>query len=164
MYFLVAAIPMVVGAIYYHKNVVGGAWMKTNGFTEESLQGANMAVIFGVSYLFALMLSLFYTNLVIHQSNIFGLLMPEIQEAGSAVQADFNEFMSKYGDRHRTFSHGAVHGVFVTIFLVLPLIGINALFERRGWKYIFIHFGYWLITLVLMGGILCSTLRFPAIG
>ncbi len=161
MYFLVALIPMIVGAVYYHPKLVGGPWMKVNGFTEESLQGGNMAVIFGVSYLFAVMLSIFYTNLVIHQTNMFGLMMPEIAESGSAMQVEFNAFMAKYGDRHRTFSHGAVHGVFAAIFLALPLLGINALFERRGGKYIFIHFGYWLITLVLMGGVLCAMLEFP---
>ena len=163
MYFLVAAIPMVIGAVYYHPKVVGGAWMKTNNFTEESLQGANMAVIFGVSYLFALMFSFFFTNLAIHQTNLYGLLMPEIQDVSSAAHADLTDFMAKYGDRHRTFSHGAVHGVIAAIFFALPILGINALFERRGGKYILIHFGYWLITLALMGGTLCATLKFGPI-
>jgi len=30
-------------------------------------------------------------------------------------------------------------------------MAINALFERRGWKYIGIHFGYWLLTFVALG-------------
>ncbi|MEM1124806.1 MAG: DUF1761 domain-containing protein, partial [Bacteroidota bacterium] len=34
---------------------------------------------------------------------------------------------------------------------------MNALFERRGWKYIWIHTGYWFITLALIGGLLCAT-------
>ena len=163
MYFLVALIPMIVGAVYYNPKVVGGAWMKSNGFTEESLQGGNMAVIFGVSYLFSLMLTFFFSGLVIHQTSIFSLLVPEIMEPGNVVQQDFTAFMEKYGDRHRTFSHGAVHGFITSLFFVLPLIGTVALFERRGAKYIFIHFGYWLITLILMGGVLCATLRFAPI-
>jgi hypothetical protein len=32
----------------------------------------------------------------------------------------------------------------------------NALFERKGWKYIWINTGYWVITVSIMGGILCA--------
>lgn len=160
MYFVAAMIPMLVGAAYYSPMVFGKAWMKSNGFTEETLKGGNMGVILGVSYLFSVMLSVMLGSLVIHQTSIFSLLVPEVMEAGSATQVWFAEAMEKYGDRHRTVSHGAVHGIFYTIFLALPLIGINALFERRGWKYILIHFGYWLITLVAMGALLCKTLVF----
>jgi hypothetical protein len=45
---------------------------------------------------------------------------------------------------------------------VLPLIGINSLFERKSFKYIFIHTGYWIISLALMGGVLCQFLPLPA--
>jgi len=44
---------------------------------------------------------------------------------------------------HRSFGHGFLHGGFLTVFLILPIIAINAIFERRGWKYIWIHAGYW---------------------
>ncbi|NNF33624.1 MAG: DUF1761 domain-containing protein [Saprospiraceae bacterium] len=160
MYFVAALIPMVVGAVYYHPKVAGNSWMKVNGFTEESLKGGNMLVIFGVSYIFSIFLAFTVSGLVIHQSGIFSTFAPEVMEPGSAAMNEFNDIMSRYGDKFRTFGHGAVHGVFATIFFALPLIGINSLFERRGWKYILIHTGYWLITLILMGGLLCQTLQF----
>lgn len=162
MYFVVALIPMVVGFIYYHPAVVGNAWMKANNFTAESLKGGNMAVIFIVSYIFSVFLAFSLSGLVIHQTHLFSLFMPEVMESGSAVQTQFNDLMAEYGARHRSFKHGVIHGVIDSIIFVLPIIGINALFERRGWKYIFIHFGYWVITLAVMGGILAQTLRFPA--
>lgn len=161
MYFVAALIPMVIGAIYYHPAVFGGAWMKVNDFTEDSLKKGNMAVIFGASYVFSVMLALILAMLTIHQTQVFALFVPEIMESGSAAQATFNEIMAEYGDRYRSFKHGAIHGGIASLFFALPLIGINALFERRGWRYILIHFGYWLITLVLMGGLLCQTLRYP---
>lgn len=163
LFFVVALIPLVVGFIYYHKNVVGSAWMKINGFTEESIKAKNpnMAVTLIATYFFSVMLSTFLSSIVIHQQSISGLLVPEIQEAGSQAQLFYNDFISKYGDRHRTFSHGAAHGMIFSIFIALPLIAINALFEMRGWKYILLHFVYWLICLVLMGGVLCSTLVYP---
>ena len=82
----------------------------------------------------------------------------------SEAQAEFNALMAKYGDAQRGFSHGAMHGSMVSIFFVLPLIAINSLFERRGWKYTFIHFGYWFCSLVLMGGLLCQTLQYSPLG
>lgn len=159
MYFVAALIPMIVGAVYYHPKVAGSAWMKSNGFTMESLEGSNMAVIFGVAYLMSFILSFGITGAVIHQAGMPGLLMPEVMDTASAASQDLQAFMAKYGDRHRTFSHGAVHGVIMSIFVVLPIITIIANFERRGAKYIFVHFGYWLITLALMGGLLCATLK-----
>ena len=160
MFFLTALIPMIVGAVYYHPKVVGNAWMKTNGFTTEFIQKGNMPLIMGLSYVFAVMLSFFVSTLVIHQGAIMSVLYPEAMESGSAAQAYVNDFMANYEDRHRGFSHGAVHGIMITVFFILPIISINALFERRGWKYILIHAGYWLISIMLIGGILCQTLNY----
>jgi hypothetical protein len=40
--------------------------------------------------------------------------------------------------------------------LVLPVIGTNALFERKSGKYIFINWGYWAVSMTLMGGTICQ--------
>ena len=163
MFFVAALIPLVVGAIYYNPKVLGNAWMKSCGFTEESLKGGNMAVIFGVSYLFAVMIALTMPSITIHQTQVFSLLAPGVMESGSQAQTDFNTLMQTYGGAYRSFGHGALHGIFSAIFYILPIIGTIALFERRGWKYIFIHFGYWAITLILMGGVICATLNYPEV-
>ena len=163
MYFIVALIPLIVGAAYYHPKTMGGIWMRANGFKEEDLQGANMPLIFGLTYLFSLILGFFLTGLVIHQGQVFALMIPEVMESGSAAQTTFTEFMATYGDKYRTFSHGVVHGIITAVFFVLPLLAINAMFERRGWKYVLVHLGYWAISLALMGGILCSTLEYAPI-
>lgn len=159
IYFLTALIPLLVGAVYYSDKVFGNAWMNANKFKKEDLEGGNMALIFGLTYLFGLMLSFILTNFAIHQANVFGMMMPEIVETGSQAQTDFNNLMAAYGNRFRSFGHGAVHGIFATVFFALPLIAINALFERRGWKYIMIHAGYWLIVLILICGVLCQTIQ-----
>ena len=83
---------------------------------------------------------------------------PSFAVEGSEINTMYTELMDKYGTRHRSFGHGAVHGVFAAVLLALPFIGINALFERRGAKYIFIHLGYWLVTLVAMCGVICQWL------
>ena len=66
------------------------------------------------------------------------------------------EFMEVYGDRFRTFEHGALHGMMGGLFIVLPIMGTNNLFERRSFKLTLINTGYWTITLALMGGVLCQ--------
>jgi len=160
MIFVAALIPFVLGALWYGP-LFGTQWMKLNGFTEEYLKKGNMAVIFGVSYLMSFLFCFAMSGYSIHQSSIYGLLIPEVQEAGSQIHDDAVAFFEKYGNRHRTFGHGAAHGFFFALCFALPIIAINALFERRGWKYIMIHWGYWLISAILIGGLLCATLTFP---
>lgn len=158
IYLLTALIPMIIGSIYYSPKVAGNAWMKTNGFTEESLEGANMAVILGISYVLSIFISMAMAQLCIHQGGVAQLMMPEMLESGSAAQTTFNDLMNTYGHKYRTFGHGALHGFFSTIFFILPIIAINAMFERRGWKYVWIHVGYWAISLSLIGGIVSQFL------
>ena len=159
VFFLAALIPLLVGALYYSPAVAGKAWMRTNGFTEDSLKGGNMALIFGLSYVFGLFLSYVLYELTVHQTGMTGVLAmdPTFATEGSETYLYYQDFLERFGDRHRTFGHGALHGFFIAgIGFALPLIAINALFERRGWTYIGVHLGYWLITLTLMGGVLCQ--------
>ena len=160
MYFLVGLIPMIIGSVWYNPKVMGTAWMNSNGFKEEDLQGANMAMIFGFSYLFSVMLAFFMTSMVIHQHGVVSSAMESSGVWTPEGVADVNAFMATYGNNFRTFGHGAVHGLLITLFVALPLLAIHSLFERRSWKYILIHLGYWAICLILMGGVLCSTLEF----
>ena len=160
MFFVTALIPLIIGSIYYNPRVLGTAWMNINGFKEEDLRGGNMAVIFGLSFILGVLLSFILSGMVIHQSNVLQMMMPEIAESGSAAQQQFNDLMAQYGTSHRSFGHGALHGGAVAVFLILPILAINSMFERRGWKYTLIHFGYWFICLLLMGGVLCQFLDY----
>jgi len=157
--FIAALVPMLVGFFWYGP-LFGKPWMKVNGFTEESLKKGNMALIFGLSYFLSILLATGLMGLTNHQSGVIQLFAthPDVEVVGSEVHTLFTTVMEKFGDRHRTFGHGVVHGAFAAVLIALPLIAINALFERRGWKYIGIHFGYWLITLILMGGVVCQWL------
>jgi len=160
MILVAALIPTLVGAVWYHPKVLGTAWMKTNKFEADDLQGTNMAVIFGVSLLLSAMLAVTIMGVAIHQGAIYQSMLPRGgAEWSEQAMNDFKMMMERYGNNYRTFGHGALHGFVFSLFAVLPLIGIIALFERRGWKYISIHVGYWMISLVLMGGLLCKTLH-----
>lgn len=151
---LAAIVTLVVGFIWYNPKVFGTIWMKENNLTQEELRTGNMLKIFGLTYVFSLMITMTLMSLTIHQSGAVGMVggPPLIASAKPSFQA----FMADYGNAYRTFKHGALHGFISGLFFAFPVIGINGLFERKSWKYIFIHAGYWLITLTLMGGIICS--------
>ena len=152
--FVAAIVTLVVGFIWYHPKVFGTFWMKENNFTQEELQGGNMLKIFGLSYIFSLMIAVTLMSLTIHQSGAMGMIggPPMIEQA----KPSFTAFMADYGTAYRTFKHGSLHGFIAGLFFAFPMIGINGLFERKSWKYIFIHAGYWTVSLALMGGIICG--------
>jgi Protein of unknown function (DUF1761) len=156
---LVAAlVPLIVGFIWYNPKVLGTAWMSAAGMTEDKMKGVNMPLMLGLTYLLSFFLCFALQFMVIHQWHFFSILMNEegLKDPNSELSMMVKGFMDKYGNNFRTFKHGALHGTIGAITLVLPVVGINALFERRGAKYIFIHLGYWAICFALMGGILCQ--------
>ncbi len=155
--FAIALIPLAVGALWYSNFLFGKVWFRESGMTEEKMNSGNMLLVFGLTYLFGFFLSNAMASWSIHQfmtANLF-VMQPGFAEQTGEYYDFFQKFITQYGDLHRSFGHGAAHGVVAAITLALPLIGINALFEKRGWKYIGVHFGYWLVVMVLMCGI-CS--------
>ncbi len=157
---LVAAlVPMVMGFIWYNPKVLGNAWMQAAGLNEEKMKGANMAVIFIVSFILSFLLAFFTQSLVIHQFHIgaaFFDYRDHIEDPSTPEGALFKQVMDLVGSGHRTFGHGAFHGVLSGLFLVTPIIATGAMFERKSFKYIAINCGYWIICLAIMGGIVCG--------
>lgn len=148
LFILIAAlVPMIIGFIWYNPKVFGNIWMDAAGMTKEKVEGGNMPLIFGVSFVFALMLSVGVYVLVVHQAHVFSIL-----GEGPLLDA----FMNEHGEAYRTFKHGVFHGIIDGILIALPILATNALFERKGFKYIAVNGGYWIATLALMGGIICQ--------
>ena len=147
-------IPLLVGAIYYNPKVLGNAWMNACGFTEEYLKQANMMKIFGFTFLLGILLAGFIMPVVLHALHVFALVANATPD--SAEMRDAMAFYANYGGNFLTFKHGVLHGVMAALFGVWPVLGITALFERRSWKYIAIHLGYWAIVFALMGGVICA--------
>ena len=63
---LTAFLPIIVGFIWYGP-LFKNAWMKEVGFTDESMKGSNMALIFGLSYVLSFLMAFILQTLVIHQ-------------------------------------------------------------------------------------------------
>jgi hypothetical protein len=150
--FVAAASTLVVGFIWYNPKVFGTIWMNESGMTEEKMKGANMPMIFGLSVVYAFFIAFILQMLTIHQFGALGMIGGDIEVA----QPSYNAFMTDYGTTFRTFGHGALHGFMAGLFLALPLIATNSLYERRSWKYSLITGGFWIVCFMLMGGIICA--------
>ena len=146
-------VPLIVGFIWYHEKLFGKAWMRASGVTPEAAQSANMALIFGITFIFSIMLAFILHGMVIHQYAIYSLVADMTPDQQEPLVKDFND---KFGTLYRTFKHGAFHGVLLGLFFVLPVLGTNALFERKGFRYIAINAGYWIVSLAIMGGVICQ--------
>lgn len=155
---IAALIPILVGFVWYSNMLFGKQWQAATGLTEEELKKGNFIKILVFSLLLSFLLAMLLPYIVIHQLHIQSTLMnePGYGVDNSPIDVYLKEFMTNYGNNFRTFKHGAFHGFFSGLFLALPILGINAIFERKSLKYILIHTGYWCVTLMIMGGIICA--------
>lgn len=154
---LSALIPFLVGLIWYSKYLFGSSWQKAVKAQSESASPLRFLIFFGLTFLLGFLASVSLQFIVIHQFHISSILAgePDVRVTGSASQAVIMNFLVEYGDRFRTFGHGALHGVLTSLFLILPVLAIHALFEKKGFRFVAIHTGFWTISLGLMGGLIC---------
>jgi hypothetical protein len=156
---LVAAlIPLIIGFVWYNPIFLGNAWMKAADMNIDKMKGANMPLVFGLTFVFSFFIAMAMNFMVIHQMHLASILMnePGFGKQGSEIDLFLSDFIQKYGNNFRTFKHGVFHGTIGGIMLALPVIGVNALFERKGAKYIAINAGFWVVCFALMGGIISA--------
>lgn len=159
LYFFVAAlVPLVVGFVWYHPAVFGGAWQRGSGLPREAFEKGPKPTVFLIVYILGLLFALGLYPLVVHQVGVASLFATRegFGDPGSPNHQQFVAMMTQVQGVHRSFGHGALHGSFAGILIGLPILGINGMFEQKRWKYNFINIGYWLVTAALMGGILCQ--------
>jgi hypothetical protein len=163
--FLTAAIaatfPLIVGFIWYHPKAFGTTWLQVVGMKEQDTQNANMGVIFGITYVLSFFIAVLLVPQVIHQASLGSLVGgdPTAVPAGD-LKTHLDALMALTQNNFRSFQHGALHGAISALLYVTPIMAINALFERKGWKYILINAGYWAVSLALMGGLMCQFVQF----
>ncbi len=152
---LVAAFAtLVIGFVWYNPKVFGTIWTNETGMTEEKAKQSNMLKVFGFTILFSLMISFATPGLVIHQMGALAM----VGGPGEAEKAlpSYAAFMADYGDHFRSYKHGALHGFISGLFIAFPILGVNAMFDQKSWKLLFVTAGYWIVTLTVMGAIICG--------
>jgi hypothetical protein len=150
---IAAAIPMVIGMLWYSPLLFAKVWMKEANITMGEIKPAKFALILATAFLFSIMIANVLQYVVIHQLSLSSIVsgLPKAEQ-----DAFLSSTMQKYGQQFRTFQHGALHGFIFSLFAVLPLIGMHCLYENKSVKYVLIHLGYWSISLMLMGGVICQ--------
>lgn len=156
-----ALVPMALGFIWYHEKVFGKTWMNAAGMTEEKMKNGNMALIFGLSFVFSIMLAMEMNSVAIHDAFIYGATYYATDrtmqpEPGSALAQWVEYYQNNLAASNHTFKHGSFHGMLFGIFLVLPVFATNALFERKSFKYVAVNVAYWIVCLAIMGGIMAA--------
>ena len=117
---------LLTGFLWYHPKTFGTTWMKAVGMTEEKMASGNMALIYGLAFLMAMMISTFVASI---GAGHIEERMPEWQ-------------------------HYGFHGVQAGLIVAAPIIITNALFEMMDFKTILINAGYWVVTLGVMAAII----------
>lgn len=147
-----ALVPLIMGFIWYHPKILGTVWMQEVGLTEEKMKGSNMGFAFVFAFILSFLIAFFLQMITIHQFGALGMVGGDEMNA----KPSFFAFMKDYGTAYRSFGHGALHCFMAGVLFVFPLTAINAMFERKSWKYTFINTAYWTITMTIMGGIVCG--------
>jgi len=119
---LAALAGFLVGGLWYGP-LFGKAWMKARGITPESAAGANMPVIFGMTFLFNLIAAVMLDHLYLTYDTPMGL--------------------------HYSLVVAAIIGVG----FISTSIGVNYLFSRMPRALFLIDAGYWITVYLVMGAI-----------
>ncbi|SOE20837.1 Protein of unknown function [Spirosomataceae bacterium TFI 002] len=114
------------GSLWYSPLLFSKAWQTESGMTDDDLKDANMAKIFGGSFVLMIIMS-------------FGMA---ILLRGHDDPAEI------------TLQTGIMHGLYVGIMFVATSIGINQLYQRKSLKLFFIDAGYQIIMLMIMGAVI----------
>ena len=122
---IAAASAFVIGGLWYSPKLFGKSWQRMVGLTDEAMQEANMALIFGTSYVLLVITALFMSFFV-----EIAMMM------GSNAIA------------------GGMAGGFICLVFVATAFGVNYLFARRPFKLYLIDAGYMLVAFIVMGVII----------
>ncbi len=122
---IAAASAFVIGGIWYSPKMFGKSWQKLIGLSDAQMEDANMAIVFGTSYVLLVITALFMSFFV-----EIAMMM------GSNAIA------------------GAMAGGFICLVFVATTFGVNYLFSRRPLKLYFIDVGYMLVSFMVMGVII----------
>lgn len=154
---IAALVPLAIGYVWFHPKVFGNIFLTGARFSTTEQQKQNMLLVFALTYVYSFFIAFGLHSVTIHQFGLGGLLQPEqgYTDPEGAITT-LTEMSKVFAHKFRTFRHGAIHGAINGILILLPVCAINGLFERKGWKYILVNAGYWILSTAVMGGIICQ--------
>ena len=156
-------IPMIIGLLWYSPIIMGLTYKTAldegdfDGKKRSSLLNQKPITLIIVSIICGFLIAFNLSSITIHQMGIGSTLLGEPgfdKGEGEAFEL-MKTFMEKYGHKFRSFGHGALHGAISACTYIMPILGLITLREGRSFKYFLVHALYWLLCLVLMGGLIC---------
>jgi len=114
-----------IGALWYSPVLFGKAWQKAVSLSEDELKKANMAVVFGSSFLLILLMNL-----------------------GLAA------ILQGHASSEMTALSGFVYGLLIGVFFIATSIGINMIYQRKPFILWAMDAGYQVLYLAVAGAIL----------
>lgn len=157
-----ALIPNILGMLWYNPKVFGSIWQKETGVSmSEGNNTGNFIKIMIISLILCFLIAFALHPITIHQWGVYSSIMTdksigEALDKGAIVDITLDGKAMNAMGNFRTFGHGALHGTIIGIFLILPIIAISSMYEKRSWRYILISSFYWIVNLALMGGVICG--------
>jgi len=152
-FFLIAFIPLIIAYLWYHPN----SFISKKFAIASYENGINFSLGKLIwAFLLSFTLVYGYMNLVIHQMGFYELFFTDIMQGKVESKKVVDDFLSKYGNKHRHFGHGVFHGVINAFVFALPFIGFFALLENKLARFYYLHLGYWLITSAIIGGLIAA--------
>ncbi len=149
-FFLISFIPLILAFYWYHPASFISKWSGLIFHTPKKFNGPRYLLYFLLSFT----LVYGYINLIIHQMGFYELFFTDIMKGSSEAQKVVDDFLAVYGDKHRHFGHGVFHGVINAFVFALPFLGIHAILENKGMKYVIHHLSYWIICSAIIGGLI----------
>lgn len=152
-----AIVPLLLGVIWYHPQVFGTSLAKVTGQSIQQITDYSVKRI-GFTYLFGLLMAYIVFACSVHQYAVFQLFMGEesLGVAGSQMNTFMSDFNETYGDRHRSFFHGVIHGLEASTLFGFAFLGISTFVEGTPMKRMWIHLGYFVLCGGIMGGMICA--------
>ena len=123
-----AVVAFIIGGLWYSPILFGNAWMKAGGINKKDIEKSKKKWM--GKYYFV--------------SFLGGLLM-------AYVLAHFMQYLTA-----QTFSDGMQAGFWIWVGFIVPVSLGSVLWEGKSLKFYFINIGYYLVSLISMGGILAS--------
>ena len=148
-----SVIPFVFAYAWFHPSVFGGeTWYNVAKLSGADRNEVSKLKLFS-TLLFNVLIAFGLYNLCVHSMGAFGMVGADtaLLKTGTG-----GAFMAEYGQNGLNFGHGAFHGLTSTLFMVVPVLAYVTIFEKKSIKYFFVYTGYWAISLMLMGGVLCQ--------
>ena len=150
-FFLIAFVPLIIGAFWYHPNSPMLRWANVEDFKKPSQIGIGKIIL---AFILSFTLVYGYINMIIHQMGFYELFFTDIMLGSEEAVQVTQDFLSKYGQKHRHFGHGAFHGAINAFVFALPFIALHALIENKTFRYVILNFSYWLVTSIIIGGLI----------